>query len=143
MVRISLGNRRAACGGRSGASLVEFAFVAPVFFMMVLALIELGRGFMVIHALTNAARQGCRIGVLEGKANSDVNAAVSSALAPLGISSDTVTVQVNDGSGDVKNAQPGDEVTVTVSAPVSSVTWVPVPVYLSGSLSGQFTMRRE
>jgi Flp pilus assembly protein TadG len=128
---------------RAGVTAVEFACVAPVFFMLILGLIELGRGIMVVHLLTNAARAGCRVGVLEGKGNSDVAAAVNQSLAGAGMSGDSVTITVNDGSGDVKNANPDDELTVVVSVPVSGVTWVPGGKYLSGNLTGQYTLRKE
>jgi len=125
------------------ATSIEFAFVAPVFFMLFLGMVELGRGIMVRHMLMNAARQGCRVGILEGKGNSDITAAANSVLAPLGIASDTILVQVNDGSGDALNANANDEVTVTVSVPISSVTWVPGGTYLNGSISSQYTLRKE
>ena len=128
---------------RSGASAVEFAFVAPIFFMLILGMIELGRGLMVRHMLTNAARQGCRVGILEGKGNADVTAAVNAALAPIGIASDTVTIEVNDNAGDVLNAPADAVVTVIVSVPVSTVTWVPGGQYLGSSISGQYTLRKE
>jgi len=128
---------------RDGATAVEFACVAPVFFLLILGMIELGRGIMVRHMLTNAARVGCRVAVLEGKANSDVSAAVNSTLKIVGISGDSVTITVNDGSGDVKNTNPDDEVTVVVSVPVSGVTWLPGGRYLSGNIAGQFTLRKE
>src|SRR5437879_4087676 len=89
---------RARPPSRCGASAVEFAFVAPVFFLMVLGMIELARGIMVRHALTNAARQGCRVGILPGKGNTDITTAANSTLTPLGIKGDTITVQVNDGT---------------------------------------------
>jgi Flp pilus assembly protein TadG len=122
---------------------VEFAILAPVFFMLILALIELGRGIMVRHMLTNAARAGCRVGVLEGKGNTDVTAAVNRTLNIVGISGDAVMITVNDGGGDVLNANPDDEVTVVVSVPVSGVTWLPGGRYLSGNLTGQYTLRKE
>jgi Flp pilus assembly protein TadG len=128
---------------RKGASAVEFAFIAPVMFLMILGMIELARGLMLIHMMTNAARAGCRVGILEGKANSDVTAAVNSALQPIGISTDSVTVDVNDNVSDVANCNPGDEVTVVVSVPISTVSWVPYARYLSGNISGQYTLRRE
>jgi Flp pilus assembly protein TadG len=128
---------------RGGASSVEFALVAPVIFLLVLGMIELARGLMVIHMMTNAARAGCRIGILEGKSNSDINAAVTAALQPIGISTETVSVTVNDISSDVQNCNPGDEVTVVVSVPVSTVSWVPYARYLSGTISGQYSLRRE
>jgi hypothetical protein len=54
-----------------------------------------------------------------------------------------VVVEVNDGVGDALTASADSEVTVIVSVPVSAVTWVPGGKYLSGTLSGQFTMRKE
>ena len=83
-------------------------------FVFILGLVEVGRAFMVQHLLTNAARSGCRIGIIPGKANSDVIDKVNSTLTAQGIRGDTATVQVNDNTGDVANAKSGDEVTVIV-----------------------------
>jgi Flp pilus assembly protein TadG len=141
-----------ACGGRTsaparghrrGATALEFAVVAPVLFTIVLGIIELGRAIMVIHTLTNAARVGARIGAIEGTSTSTITGAVTANLAANGISSDTVTVQVNDGSSDASTAQAGDEITVKVTVPTTSVSWLPGVKYLSGTLSGQYTLRRE
>jgi Flp pilus assembly protein TadG len=128
---------------RRGAQAVEFAVIASVMFVFVLGLIEVGRGIMVQHLLTNAARQGCRVGSIEGKSNSDVAAAVINALSGQNINAQVLTVQVNDGSADVATAKPGDEVTVLVSIPVGSVSWVPGTNFLSGSITGRYTLRRE
>jgi hypothetical protein len=110
---------------------------------MILGTIELARGLMVRHILTNAARQGCRVGILPGNGNTQITAAANSTLTPLGISGDSISVQVNDGTKDAANANTGDEVTVTVSVPVSSVTWIPGWRYLGTSLSGRYTLRKE
>src|SRR4051812_26372552 len=75
--------------GRRGATAVEFALVAPVFFMIVLGMVEVGRGLMVVHLLNNAARQGCRAGVLPGKTTSQINTVVIGALQSQGISGET------------------------------------------------------
>jgi Flp pilus assembly protein TadG len=128
---------------RPGAAAVEFALVGSVFFLVVLGTVEVGRALMVQHQLTYAARVGCRVGILPGKSNSDITTATVNALTSQGVSGESVTVQVNDGTGDAANAQSGDEITVLVSIPVGSVTWVPFPRYVSGSLSGQYTLRRE
>ena len=128
---------------RSGANTVEFAVIAPVFFMFILGLIEVGRGIMVVHLLTNAARVGARTGVIEGTSTAQIKTAVVNSLNQQGIASETTTVQVNDGSADASTANAGDEITVKVSVPVSQVTWLPGGQYLSGNISGQFTLRRE
>jgi Flp pilus assembly protein TadG len=128
---------------RWGAHVVEFAVVAPVMFLVILGMIEIARGLMVTHLLTNAARQGCRVGVIEGTSTSQITTVVTNTLKNQGISSDTVTVQVNDGSADASTAQAGDEITVVVSVPVGKVSWLPFSNYLSGNLSGKYTLRRE
>jgi Flp pilus assembly protein TadG len=128
---------------RRAAASVEFAVVAPVFFLIVFGMVEVGRGLMVIHLLNNAARTGCRAGAVEGRANSDISAAVMGCLSGQGITTEAVSVQVNDGTADASTAQAGDEITVIVSIPVSKVTWIPGGSYLQGTLSAQYTLRRE
>jgi Flp pilus assembly protein TadG len=128
---------------RAGTTLVEFAVVIPIFLLFVFGLIEVGRAFMVTHVLTNAARAGCRQGILESSATSDVNATVSSLLTAQGIKGATTTVTVNGVVADVSTAKPSDDITVKVSAPVSSITWVPVNKWLQGSITGQYTLKRE
>jgi Flp pilus assembly protein TadG len=48
----------------SGSTMAEFAVVAGVFFMMILAIIEFGRLLYTHNALTDAARRGARYAVL-------------------------------------------------------------------------------
>ena len=138
-------NPSLACGRgrRHAATALEFAFVAPLFFVLILGLIELGRGLMVQHLMTNAARQGCRVAVIEGKKTSDVNATVVAVLTSQGISGDTVAVQVNDSAKDASSASGGDEITVVVSIPTATVSWVPQAQFLFGTISGRYTLRRE
>jgi Flp pilus assembly protein TadG len=128
---------------RPGATAVEFALVFLVFFCFLLGFIELGRGLMIQHLLTNAARAGCRTGVIEGKSTADIQTAATSVLTAQGIGTETVSVQVNDASADALTATVGKEITVYVSIPVANVTWVPGGSYLSGNLVGQYTLRRE
>jgi Flp pilus assembly protein TadG len=131
---------------RMAAVLVEFAFVAPLMFMLMLATFEFGRTFMVMELLTEGARIGCRKAIVEGTSSQQIRDTVTSYLANLGINGDTVGVIVNDQSVNAVEAanQPAyTEMTVQVTVPVTSITWVPNPFFTSGTLSGQFTMRRE
>lgn len=43
---------------------MEFALVIPIFLIVVLALIDIGRGVFIYSALTNAAREGARLAVV-------------------------------------------------------------------------------
>jgi Flp pilus assembly protein TadG len=130
---------------RRGASLVEFAVAAPVFFVMVLGIVELGRACMVNELLTEAARRACRQGILEGTSSAAIKQAATDYLTTVGINGETAGVSVNDAPVDTVEAQnmPAyTEITVQVTVPASGVTWVPT-WFLSGNLSGQYTMRRE
>jgi Flp pilus assembly protein TadG len=131
--------------GRSATAAVEFAVIAPVFFLLVLGLVEVGRGIMVTHELNSAARDGCRVGVLPNKGYSDITAAVDNALQPQGIRGYSVTVLVNDVVVPPGSFAPSsnDQITVQVSVPVRNVTWLPGGQFLQGNLSGSFTLRRE
>jgi Flp pilus assembly protein TadG len=125
---------------RRGAAMVEFAVVAPIFFLMVLGMIEFGRAMMVQALLTNAAQQGARAGSLDGAQASDVTAAVNSYLAAGGISGATSTATPSPPS----SALPGSDVTVQVSIPYSSVSWLPAPSYLANAtLSSTAIAKRE
>jgi Flp pilus assembly protein TadG len=64
-------NPRNANGRRSGATAVEFAFVAPVVLALVFGIFELTRVVMVKQAITNAAREGCRTASLATTQNTD------------------------------------------------------------------------
>jgi Flp pilus assembly protein TadG len=131
---------------RRGAAVVEFALVAPLFFLIVLGLIEMGRACMVAEQLTEAARRGCRQGVIEGTASAAIKQAATDYLTSVGINGETASVSVNDGTADSVEAQnmPAyTEITVNITIPVTSFTWLPGGGFLSGNLSGQYTMRRE
>jgi Flp pilus assembly protein TadG len=117
--------------------------VAPAFFLVVLGLVEVGHGLMVQHLLLNAARQGARSGILPSNGKTDVTNAVSNTLAPTGITAQTVTITVNDVSGDPATANSGDDIGVQVQVPISAITWVPVSNFLSGNISAQYTLRRQ
>jgi Flp pilus assembly protein TadG len=131
---------------RRGANLVEFAFVAPILFAMILGVIEIGRGLMVQQLLTEAARRGARAGVIEGTSSTQIKSAVTDYLASVGVDGSSAGVSVNDAPVDTvetQNMPAYTEITVLVSVPVSSCTWVPAGWFLSGTISGQYTMRRE
>ena len=135
------------CGRkRTAAIIVEFAIVAPLMFLFMLALFEVGRTFMVMELLTEGARVGCRNAIIEGTSSDQIKNAVISYLSGVGINGDTVGISVNDASintVEAANQAAYTEMTVQVTVPISSISWVPNPLFTSGILKGQFTMRRE
>jgi Flp pilus assembly protein TadG len=51
---------------RRGQALVEFALVAPIFFLLLFGLIDFGRYVYYVQILNNAAREGARYAIVHG-----------------------------------------------------------------------------
>ena len=50
--------------GIRGQALVEFALVIPIFLLVMIALFDLGRAVFAYNTLTNAAREGARMAIV-------------------------------------------------------------------------------
>jgi len=131
---------------RPGAAAVEFALVAPLFFLVVLGMVELGRAVMVMQIVTNAAREGARLAVIDGPTATPTTTAivqnwVKSYLGNAGVSSTAATISV---SPEPSTATDGTQITVIVTIPYSAVSWLPTARFMSDkSLSAKVVMRRE
>ena len=125
---------------RRGAAAVEFALILPLFFLLILGMIELGRGLMVQQILTNAAREGARAAIMDGATTAGVKTIVTDYLTNSTISGGTVTVCPNP-PGNAGARQP---VTVTVSVPAVDVLWTSSTFFSeSAGLSASATMLTE
>src|SRR6188472_942734 len=60
MSRLSLRRSRT----RRGQALVEFALVLPIFVLFMVAIFDLGRAAFAYNTLTNAAREGARMAIV-------------------------------------------------------------------------------
>jgi len=128
-VRSRDGSRRAVRRGRQGAAVVEFALVAPVFFLLILGAVEFGRVVMVKQVLTNAAREGARRAILEHAAASDVQAFVAEYANAASVPGATVTVSPTD----LPRTGFGESVSVTASVPFHQISWLPSPAFLENT----------
>jgi Flp pilus assembly protein TadG len=131
--------QRGASLSRRGIATVEFAIIAPLFFLLVLGCIELGRALMVQQILTNSSRAGARNAVtLSGTEASAIAASTDFAE---GASVAGIEVAVTPRP---QTASAGEMITVTVTVPYASVTWVPAPWFMGGkTLSATSVMRKE
>lgn len=68
-----------------GAELVEFAFILPVLLFVVVGIIDFGFMFRNYEILTNAAREGARLGALAEYDIPDVRARVKQYAASAGL----------------------------------------------------------
>ncbi len=119
---------------RHGTAALEMALVVPLLMLLSFGMFELSRGWMAKNIVNDAARKGCRTGILPNKANSDIIADVDNILTDNGLdpTKATVTILLNGNSTDVKWAQHGDTVSVQVSVPVSQTAWDGF-IYLKGT----------
>ena len=137
---------------RRGAAMVEMAMVLPLFFMVVLGIIEFGRAMMVSQMVTNSAREATRLAIIDGQTNATVTTWVTgfmSQAAGVAANDVTVTITVTPATGNpnpanqVVNAKARDLVTVNVSVPFNKVSYIPGS-YLNGrNLHARSAMRHE
>ena len=126
-------------GGRSaGQAMVEFALVAPVLFLLLIAIFQFGQTFTDYIQVTNAARDGARKAIVsrsDANGVTTVQNTVKSSVWSLNTSNMGITVSPS---------QPwtaGQSVTVTVTYPYNiSIMGVVVG---SGTLTSKTTQRIE
>ena len=128
-----MGRRR-----RRGAAVVEFAVVLPLLLTILFGIIEYGWVFMVRQTLQTAAREGCRLAVLQTSVTpyANVTERVATVMGPTGLSSYTVTMT------HATDATPVE--TVVVSVPYTDVSLIGGFFGTkSYDLGGSCSMRKE
>jgi len=129
---------RTAKSRRTGAALVEAAFVLPIVLLFIMGLFEYGRYFLMVHicnnAVSSAASYACKhtspiviSGGTCGSATSDVTSIINANLGSQQLANATPTVYLSDSSGTSNlgaftNAGPGQYVCVKLTG---TYTFVP------------------
>jgi Flp pilus assembly protein TadG len=136
--RIKIGKRRSAARRlSSGAVVVEFAICAPILFLFFFASLEFARVNMIRQTIENAIYEGSRRGIVPGATADDCRNAAQAVLN---------TVSANDAQITVTPAvitPDTTEVTVEVTVPINSNSWVVPFFFKDKSLSNSMTLRRE
>lgn len=133
------GLRLLTCGYKfRGAAVVEMAVVTPLLLTLLFGVIEFGWAFMVKETLTNATREACRVGILQGSTTDDMWDRFEEAVAPTGIA---VTADVLT----IEEATLGDPiVTVKVSIPYEDVSLLGSYLGINpGTIGASCSMRKE
>jgi Flp pilus assembly protein TadG len=149
---------------RKGAEAIEFAFIFPLYFVVVMGIIEYGRGYQVAQWLTQAAREGGRLamlyavisqsdrdlGITDG--NHKVTLDVQNFLKACGVEGTTVTIEGVDDAGnstgyfdiDDYGTSAGEYFKVRVTVPYDNVKLI-TPILISPTtiLSGEIVLRHE
>ena len=130
---------------RNGATAVEMAVVAPLFFLLIIGLVEFVRMGMVKQSLTDAARAGCRTAVLVGTSTDQVaETTVRNYLqSSISDSQDVTMCRVSISPSNLAGMASGVDITTKVEVNYSDVSWL-VPSFLETTvLRGESTMKRE
>ena len=134
-----MNENRPECPGRIklGMVTVEFAIVAPVFFMFVFAGIEFSRANMIRNSVQNAVYEGARTGIVPGATNAECVAATQSLLDIVGIQQSTIVVTPS-------NLDNATTISVSVTAPLDGANGYVFPNFFLGrTISSSITLERE
>ena len=116
-----------------GASLVEFALLMPLLILLVLGIVELGFVLGQNNEVRHAAHEGARLAAVNDANLGDTTC------SSIGLGSD-VTIDFTDASP----AEIGEQASVTVSLPVSSLSGLSlIEVFLPNTLSTTADFRLE
>ncbi len=108
----------------AGQAFVEFALILPVFLILVMGILDMARAYSTLQMVTNAAREGARVGVMPASISSVVTNVVDNYLAAGGQTGCATTGSNWGPAGDT-----GDSTSVTVSCNFTTLTGTIIPVW--------------
>jgi len=124
----------------SGAALVEFTILVPVFFVILFGMIEFGSVFFVQNAMVSAARETARTVAVQGITAA---ASIKPNVCPwLATSNRTFNVNYVDKCTGVGTGPQDVTATVTTDAAVASIINY-LGLFSGTTISAQVTMRKE
>lgn len=132
---------------RKGAAVVEFAVVLPLFVLLTLGMLELGRMTNVQQVLVNASREGARMAA-KGEAPATIEAAINLCLTDAAVygwrNGEIVpcTDAIVTVSPDPRIVSGGTPVTVSVELDRTKVSWVQNQ-FVTRNPSATTTFRKE
>ena len=116
--------------GEKGQALVEFTLLVPIFLLLLFAIVDFGMGFYSWITVTNAAREGARLGVVLATEQQIEDRVYQAADLPN--ESTQMTVTVTNAQG-----QPGESVVVKVDYDYDLITPLAgIVSFVSGNVLG-------
>ncbi|MGE0058931.1 MAG: TadE/TadG family type IV pilus assembly protein [Dehalococcoidia bacterium] len=113
---MSSGKRTLRSRHELGQSLVEFAFVLPIFLLIIMAIVDFGWAFRGYIVTTNAAREGARWAVIGAEADGDEGVIARTVDRSSGVlTTSQVKTFCDDVESDLKRCASGSSVRVEIS----------------------------
>lgn len=129
--------KRKARESRTGVVAVEFALCVPILLLVFFASIEFSRVNMIRQSVENAVYEGSRRGIVPGATADDCEASAQVILNSISANGAVIDVSPSEIDDDT------EEVTVSISVPVNSNSWVAPLFFHNKTISGSMTLRRE
>lgn len=79
-----------------GQTLVEFALILPIMLLLIFALVDFGRAFHTWLVVTNSAREGARVGAVQGDTG-EIQSRINDSMASLDTSRLSITLTNAEG----------------------------------------------
>ena len=125
--------RRSKHVRRTGATAVEFAIVAPIFFTLVIAALEFGRLNIILHTADQAAYEAARHAKVPGATAAEARKRAEGMLKIVGTRDAKVTII---GPTD-------DQVTVNVDVPLNKNGWIAPKFSKNKTIRASSTLKTE
>ena len=131
-----------------GQALVEFALIMPFLLLLLVGIVEFGRGWNLHQVVTDAAREGARKAVIYDNTNTitvdSITNTMKAALASAGVDTSRADIIIDPGAW---NAPSGQPTTVSITLPYRLIFFGALKQWTTGqstvSLRSSFTMRNE
>ena len=136
-----LWRHRRQSSAEKGSTLIEMALVIPVLLLVIAAIMDFGFLFLQYEVVTNAAREGARVGILPNYQIADITRRVQDYLTAGGLAGTAATGVA------FKNVTLGGSglnvsvVTVTVRYPGQFMFLGPISTLIRGGPYGNVTLR--
>ena len=108
------------CRDQRGAVAVEFAMIAPIFFGLLVGIIDVGRYMWTLNTIQYAIDQGVRAGVVQQLSTDDVTDLVKTSLT--GLDASAIDVDVTD-----------EAASLSVAAETDYTFLFPLSMFMSGT----------
>jgi Flp pilus assembly protein TadG len=112
---------RRGAGRRKGTAAVELAVCLPLLISVAIGSIEATNAIFVMQHCTSAAYEGARTAIAPGQTTAGATTSANAILNQFGLTGGSVTVTPSV----TASTAVGTQVTVSVSVPFSSNSWVP------------------
>ncbi|MDX1449910.1 MAG: TadE/TadG family type IV pilus assembly protein [Acidimicrobiia bacterium] len=130
--------------GERGASLVEFAILAPLLVLLILGIVEFGWIFGQFNDVRHGAREGARFAAVDGGNNAAIRTRVCEAMEGLGAGITALTVQLDPDPDADTDLTIGEPASIAVEATISGLTGAPLlSSFLPSTLGSDIEFRLE